>query len=146
MQQNATGGENERADLPPQQTLVLAALLTGATITAAAEVAEVDRTTVHRWLREDFAFQAVLNAAQRDLRREVASRLDHVVQAAVETISAAVESGDVRAALAVLRGTGVLAGDRPRIGPEDPDEVAQEAEVSKMERDAQRAQRRMMTF
>ena len=67
-----------------------------------------------------------------------------MVNAAVETVLAAVESGDVRAALAVLRGTGTLAGDRPPIGPEDPDEVAQEAELSKMEREALRAQRRAL--
>jgi hypothetical protein len=68
------------------------------------------------------------------------------VNAAVETVSAAVESGDVRASLAVLRGTGTLAGDRQPIGPEDPEEVEQEAEVSKMEREGQRAERRMLTF
>ena len=73
-------------------------------------------------------------------------RLDHVVNAAVETVSAAVEARDVRAALAVLRGTGILAGNRPPIGPEDPEEVEQEAEVSKMEREGQRAERRMVAF
>jgi hypothetical protein len=61
------------------------------------------------------------------------------VTAAVEMVSAAVESGDVRAA---LRGTGVLAGDPSPIGPGDPEEVEEEADVAKREREG----RRMLAF
>ena len=132
--------------LVPRQARALEQLFAGTAITRAAEVAGVDRSTVHRWLRDDVAFQAAYNGLRHDLLRELQSRLDHVVIAALETVSAAVESRDVRAALAVLRGTGILAGDRPPIGPEDPEEVEQEAELAKMEREGQRAERRMLTF
>ena len=74
--------------------------------------------TVHRWLREDSRFQAAYNAAQRDLQREVESRLFQLAQAACETVANALEHGDVRAALVVLKGVGVLGGTPPVIGGE----------------------------
>ncbi len=60
MQHNATD-KGESHDLPPTQERVVAALITGSTVTRAAELAGVDRTTVHRWLRDDWDFQAPLN-------------------------------------------------------------------------------------
>ena len=64
----------------------------------------------------------------------------------MEAVSAAVESGDVRASLAVLRGTGILAGDRHPIGPEDLEEVEEEAELARLEREGERRQRQLMAF
>ena len=63
MQQNATDQD------------LLEALTAGATVTAAAAAARVDRVTVHRWLRDDFAFQAAFNRARRDLRSAAEARL-----------------------------------------------------------------------
>jgi hypothetical protein len=134
LQQNATENASAHADLSPQQDRALVALLGGATITDAADAAGVDRTTVHRWLREDFSFQAAYNGLRRDLRREIQRRLDSVTRAALETISTAIGNGDVRAALAVLKGTGVLAGQEPLIGPEGPTEVEEEAKLEVRER------------
>lgn len=144
MQQNTTGAGSKRPDLPPQQAQALAALLGGATITSAAEAAGVDRTTLHRWLREDFSFQAAYNGLRCDLRREIEARLDNVANAALGTVSAAVDAGDVRAALAVLRGTGVFAGSCPSIGPDDPAEVEEETELAARERASNRLLRRAM--
>jgi len=144
MQQNAT--ESASADLPPQQTRALAALLGGATITAVADSAGVDRTTVHRWLRDDPDFQAACNAVRRGLRREVEASIERVVHQAIETVSAAIEEGDVRAALAILKGAGVLGGYSSEIGPEDPTEVEEEAEFAARERESDRLLRRAMTI
>ena len=47
----------------------------------------------------------------------------------------------MRAALAVLRGAGVLAGDPTAIGPEDPTEVEEEADVERRERLPERLKR-----
>ena len=100
------------SDLNPKQLLVLEQLLAGASVTKAAGV---DRTTVHRWLREDWAFQTAHHRAQRDLRRAVEARLPHLVEAAVETVQAAVRDGDVRAARARAHQDRV--GSRPRHAP-----------------------------
>lgn len=117
--------------LNPRQLVVLEQLLAGASVTKAAEAAGVDRTTVHRWLREDWAFQAAHHRAQRDLRRAVEARLPHLVEAAVETVQAAVRDGDVRAALAVLKGLGALPGSAPRIGTEDAAELAEDDRLAR---------------
>ena len=53
--------------LTAQQERVLERLLTGETVTAAAEAEGVDRSTVHRWRREDLAFQAAYNQRRREL-------------------------------------------------------------------------------
>jgi len=145
MQRHATESGAGDGELTPEQARALAALVGGATITAAGEAAGRDRTTVHRWLREDHGFQAVYNTARADLRREVEAQLDHIVQDAVEAVRGAVRSGDVRAALAVLKGTGVLSGAAPTIGAEDPAELAEEIEADEQERAAARMWRRMGT-
>ncbi len=74
MQQNATQ-KRQRLDLNDSQVNALAALVAGKNVTQAAEIAEVDRTTVHRWLREDWDFQAALNQERRDLMKAVEGKL-----------------------------------------------------------------------
>ena len=135
-----------RPELEPRQARALEQLLAGASVTEAAKVARVDRSTVHRWLREDWAFQAAYNASRRDLQREIEARLLHIARAAAEAVEQAVKEGDVRTALAVLKGTGILAGERPVIGPEDPTEAEEEAELVAGERDSLRVQRRLLAF
>ena len=67
--------------------------------------------------------------------------LIQLAQAACETVAAAVEQGDVRAALVVLKGVGVLAGTLPVIGAENPDELAHDATVAAQELAADRYMR-----
>jgi hypothetical protein len=45
-----------------------------------------------------------------------------------------VQEGEVRAALAVLKGLGALPGSAPRIGAEDPAELAEEDRLARRER------------
>jgi len=54
--------------LTSQQERALDRLLTGATITAAAQAVNADRSTLHRWLREDPQFQATYNRRRRELQ------------------------------------------------------------------------------
>jgi transposase-like protein len=63
VQRNTT--EQRETDLSPNQLKALAAMATGATVTAAAEHAGVDRTTLHRWIREDPGFQARLESPRK---------------------------------------------------------------------------------
>src|SRR4051812_8522114 len=53
-------------ELPPAQRKAVAALIGGATVTAAAAAAGVGRSTVYRWLDADPAFVAELNRGLRD--------------------------------------------------------------------------------
>lgn len=58
MRRSATARAGRSPDLQPAQFHALACLAGGSSVTDAAEGAGVDRTTVHRWLREDVVFQA----------------------------------------------------------------------------------------
>lgn len=110
--------------LTPAQELAVAGLLAGKTITDAAADAQVDRATVHRWLRTDAAFIARLNAERLDLRRAAYGRLEKLAEAAVGCLERAVVSGDAKIALEIVRDMGILVPSP--IGPEDATEVGYE--------------------
>src|SRR5215510_13573473 len=107
MQRNATPATDS---LTPTQEKALAALLAGKTVTAAATAAEVDRTTVHRWLKDDFTFRAALNRGQRDLREAMQARVMGLAEKASLFVERAITEGDGKTALALLKGFGLLSG------------------------------------
>lgn len=72
-------------NLTPNQVKVLASLLAGRSVEAAAKEAGVNPATVHRWLN-DPAFQA----AQRDGRRLLAQQGLSLIQVATRTAVATV--------------------------------------------------------
>ena len=127
MPQNATDCEPEE-ELTSTQLAALEALIAGATVTAAAGTAGVNRVTVHRWLRDDFSFQAAFNQARRDLREAAMARLLKLGDLAVGTVQEAVEQGDVRVAVAVLKGLGLLSERAIEVGPCDPKKLNSLAE------------------
>ena len=143
VQQNTTRDKREVRELQPSQTRALAALAGGATVTSAAEAADVDRTTVHRWLRADFGFQAAYNGLRLDLRREFSAQLDSLAQVALETVCAAIESGDVRTSLAVLRGTGIFPGAAELIGSSNETELREDAKTEAQARAMNRLYRQL---
>ena len=68
-------------------------------------------------LTSDPAFKAALNGAKRDLREANEARLQALAEKAIATVEKALDIGDVRAALAVLKGLGMLRGFPPVIPP-----------------------------
>ena len=64
-----------------KQARAIDQLVTGATVTEAAKAAGVGRSTLHRWLREDWNFQAAHNAARRDLQLEAKGHCRVVLEA-----------------------------------------------------------------
>ncbi len=126
------------------QLSALEGLAAGSTVTDAARLAGVDRTTVHRWLREDFRFQAAWNRLRADLEREVEARIEKLVQVALTAVEEAIAGGDARVALAVLRGTGFLDGSRRTIGAEDGERLAADARITRWEEDAARGLREVV--
>ena len=99
--------------LDPSQLTVLEALLAGSTITDAAATVGVSRTTVHRWLKDDYLFRAEVNAARHALRQTSLARLDALCERSIEVLRGALDqSSDTRIALEVLKGCGILGGDR----------------------------------
>jgi hypothetical protein len=63
---------------------------------------------------------------------------------AVGTVERAVRDGEVRAALATLRGLGLLAGRCSPVGPEEPDTFREEAEIGEKQAAHDRLMRRLI--
>jgi transposase-like protein len=119
--------EPAQADLTGQQEAVLAALLTGNTITAAASDAGIARQTVHRWLANNAEFIAAYNRGRHQLANSHATRILAMCGAALDVLDGAIAAGDAKVALAVLKGAGVFAGEAAQIvGSDDVDEVRNE--------------------
>lgn len=98
-----TTNDDTGAALTPQQETAAELLATGQTVTDTAAAVGVARQTVSAWLNQDFAFQATLNRRQRELWAGLSARLRALVPKALEAVTAALDDGDVRAALAVLK-------------------------------------------
>ena len=121
MPQNATPSADA---LTPSQEKALSALLAGKSVTDAAAAAEVDRTTVHRWLKDDFGFRAAFNRERRRLREAMQSRLMTLAEKAAECVERSLADGDDKIALALLKGLGLLSGELPSVGSDDPADLA----------------------
>jgi hypothetical protein len=95
--------------LPVPQERAIAALLTGASVTAAAAKAGVARQTVHRWLSDDPAFIAAYNLARREIAEAVAQSLRVLSLQSVRVLRRTLTSSKtptavkVQAAVAVLK-------------------------------------------
>jgi len=108
LQQNATVSGLSRS-----RELAIESLLSGSTVTAAATAAGVDRTTVHRWLADD-KFRAEFEFRRVELQTTVRDRLMGLADKAVDVLETALADGDVKSALALLRGLGML-NDEPTV-------------------------------
>lgn len=107
--------ETSQKKLTSKQERALDHLLAGETVTAAAKVAGVGRSTLHRWQAEDLAFQAAYNRRRRELQNAARARLLRLADQAMETVEGAVAGGDARTSLKVLDSLGLL--EPPTIGP-----------------------------
>lgn len=143
MPRNATLRECS-GGIAPNQVIALERLLAGDTVTAAAQAAGVSRETVHRWKRYDWQFQAALNQGLNEYQEATRTRLHSVAHRASEIIAQAIERGNLKAAIAVLKGVGVLPGSASPIGPIEPVEVQEEARLASAKREHDRAFRHML--
>ena len=125
--------EASHSGLTAIQSEVLSALLSGETIKAAAELADVDRSTVHRWLRDDWDFQAARNRGIEAIQSATITGLQALAQSALEAVQNSIRDGDQQTAINVLKGLGVLSGHQltPRSG--NPDVLREESEVRSRE-------------
>ena len=113
--------------MSPNQIAALSALLSGGSRQEAAEAAGVNRTTLYRWFREDTDFVAEYNAGRRALLEGAEARAMNVAQKALDAIMAELEEGNGKLGLDFLKALGVLSGERPLTGSDDPDELAAKA-------------------
>ncbi len=126
-------------DVTPNQARVVVSLIGGATVTKAAQEAGISRRTVNNWNRTDAKFIAAHNQARIELFEAARARLLTLVEAAFGVVGQAIEAGDVRTALVILRGAGLLSGQVEPAGPTD----EEEAELEITERQSDLASRNM---
>ena len=114
----------KRQELSGPQALAAQALAAGATITDAATAADVARQTVGTWLREDTVFIAAVNQLRTDAFVTIKDKLRLTVGKALDVVSGAVDSGDLTAALAVLKLANIDKLPLTCSGPTDPTDAA----------------------
>jgi hypothetical protein len=101
----------EVTDLSPSQLRALEALLGGSSVTKAGEAAGVSRESVHRWLREP-AFAEALEGAKAEMWGAAKARLVGLADKAGDAVEKAIDDGNARVALSLLRGLGLLPSHR----------------------------------
>ena len=116
---NPESGNKLATDLTVTQRAVLAELLSGATVTDAAKSARINRTTVYKWLKKP-AFKSALNDSRNVIRQSLHARLMQTAAQAVETVEKAIEDGDAKSALAVLKGLGLLSEESKPANSKEP--------------------------
>jgi hypothetical protein len=92
-------------------------------MTDAADAALVSRATVHRWMH-DPVFLAAFNGRRSEAVASVRANLLRLQDKALSAVEDAIDSGDSRVALAVLRGAGLLDGQAQHFGSDDPEQIA----------------------
>lgn len=96
------------AVLTPVQAQVVRSLATGRSISAAAREAELHRSTVHNWLKDNPAFAAAVREARENYQNELSDELLDLSGAALQTLRALLANPEtppavrLRTALAVL--------------------------------------------
>src|SRR5207302_6165154 len=98
--------------LRARQELAVRELVEGRTMADAARVAGVGRSTLYRWLREP-EFRARLNAFRADVDEVTRTMLHAKAIDAAQLLGDAVEGGDVKSAIALLKGLGLLSPSAP---------------------------------
>ncbi len=138
--QKATNGdESERWILTPQQEGAVDLLAVGKTVTEVSEEVGVARQTVSEWLNHHPGFQAAFNQRRQELWEAVSERLRSLLPKALDLLGHAIDNGELKAALEVLKASGLYRLQRP-VGPAS----TEEAELAAKENENAR-QRRAFT-
>jgi Helix-turn-helix of insertion element transposase len=142
---------NEMQQLDPRQLRAVDLLVEGKTDTQVAAEIEVDRSTVWRWRKRDPFFRAELARRRDELWNASGERLRALRLRAFDAIDDALDRGDWRAAVALLKLTGISDLKLDSLGSTDPDTIAKndamdeaDALVREVEVEQMRAFRRRM--
>jgi hypothetical protein len=104
------GDSPQMVELRRTQQIAFAALAEGKSVVCAAARANVNRRTVHRWMRDDEEFRAALEACRVGTMDMVRRQLLAAAPRAAEKVAEATEQGDGKFAMALLKALGAFAG------------------------------------
>lgn len=124
MQQDTT-----EIGIPIKQQQALDLLLQGQSITAVSQQINVDRSTLYRW-QGTADFEAERNRQLCEIRDAAQARLARMAEKSFSVIEEAIDRGDEKTALAVLKGIGFLNGVPAQIGSSDPERIQQDRVAS----------------
>jgi hypothetical protein len=101
-------------------------LITGATDADVAAAVGVDRSTVWQWRHAHPLFQAELERARAEVYRAPHEKLRSCLMKAVSNLTAAVENGELRASIELLKAVGMYGnGTMNVIREQDPEQQLQ---------------------
>jgi hypothetical protein len=99
-------------------------LITGATDGDVAAAVGVDRVTVWQWRHDHPLFMATLQQRRAEVWRAPQEQLRALMRRAAENITAAIEGGDLKASIELLKITGMYGDGRGNaIGEQDPERL-----------------------
>ncbi len=124
--------ENRKEQLSEKQLMAIDLILSGKVDREVAEAVGVSRSTISDWRNGNYVFQAELNKRRREIQEAGKERLRNIRNKALENVEKAIEKGDVKTSLEILRMTGIEKEDLNTIGPDDP-EVLKKAEEEQRE-------------
>ena len=99
---------NFAQDLSPQQLTVIAALSTGLTVTNAAELAGVHRSTIYNWRRGIDEFRAALRHSRAQIAQLADDGIQSMVSLALDTIQQLLESEKTPASIKLKAAQAIL--------------------------------------
>ena len=107
MDNQQKSSKSTKSTLSTKQIEVIAAVVSGATVTAATKTAGVDRSTFYLWMRSDADFVAELDRAQKERETTVRAHLDSFTDAALDALEEMLDPDTppavrLRAALQIL--------------------------------------------
>jgi hypothetical protein len=127
-------GADLLAGLSAGQVSAFEVLTTGGTVSAAARAAGKSRETIYQWLSAGHRFAIAYEQWKSSIAETSRTRLLMIGEAATVQVARAIHQGDTRAALAVVKGMGLMSP--PPVGPSLTQAAARkkELEVQKAER------------
>jgi hypothetical protein len=125
--------------LPGRQKAALELLLEGKSMSETARGAGVSRTTIYMWLNRDPAFKAAYNQWHDEMEQSARSRLLMLTDKAADAVGQALEGGDAKTAMQLLKGLGFLSPSPPRLtdAQEIKDQTALESKRRRVERECE---------
>jgi AcrR family transcriptional regulator len=97
-----------KTHLQGKQQAAIEGMMSGKSVPESAKAAGVNKSTVYRWVKSDPKFMAEYNIWHEELEQQARSRLLDILHKATAAIDAALEAGDSRLAMQLLKGMGVV--------------------------------------
>jgi hypothetical protein len=122
--------------LSVEQENAIDVLLTGKTDRETAEAVGVSRWTVQRWRTQHPLFMATLQQKRAEVWRGAQEKLRSLMMKAVENLATAVESGDLKASIELLKAVGMYGdGTMNAISEQDPEKLIRQQTAAQVDRE-----------